>query len=782
MMKIGIIYLSTGIYNTFWDGFYQSVNKFFCTSSTKNFYLFTDDPILASKQHPDNVHSYLIEDQGWVANILRRSELFLSIKEQLMENDFLFNLNSNYRAIAPIEEYEVIPTESNDWLCGLSFDFYQEQHPDTYAYERNSQSKAYIPFGDGRYYFQGGFYGGKVNEFLEMSQWIKEQTDIDIAQNIIPIYHDESYVNRYFCERNPLIIGTQYAKAEQWRLKGDFKGIILDKDKFFGKEAIANLKSYFSQPNLKFLTDSNMKTHPIGIINLYGGLGNQMFQYGLLLTLSRKFPDRKFYLNMESLFSLEHHKGYQLNEIFGVPDTIIADKEQIEQINRVPEAYKRYIREEVSVVYTPIEDSTHPVWILSGYWQSEKYLDEPVSIRKYFRFNESIFTDYNKKMLVQIRQSHQSVGIHVRRGDYTKHIRTYHLMGGICTAKYYASAAKLFDPNATFFIFSDDIEWCKEYIKFPNTIYVSQESSENDWQDMALMSVCNHQIIANSSFSWWAAWLNDYPDKKVITPHKWYNTMNDIDIIPESWQRINQPSDVYEFADLTIVFPVRIDSQERLRNLYVVLRQLSTMDGLKVIVLEADLISKIKLPENVRKVFIEDSDPIFHRTKYINILCSLTDTQYMGIWDTDVIIPLPQIREAISSLRRNESDMIYPYDGRFYHISGSILEEFLKSEDVNFLTENIDRLKLTYIHHSCGGAFMVNKKAYEAAGGENEKFYGWGPEDLERYKRWEIKGYRVANTQGALFHLEHPRGENSWYYNKESKKALLKVLLETCRE
>ncbi|CDN30598.1 hypothetical protein BN938_0493 [Mucinivorans hirudinis] len=235
------------------------------------------------------------------------------------------------------------------------------------------------------------------------------------------------------------------------------------------------------------------------------------------------------------------------------------------------------------------------------------------------------------------------------------------------------------------------------------------------------------------------------------------------------------------YADLTIVIPVRIDSAERLRNLNFVLNRLRELEGLKIIVLEADIVPKTDNYEGVRKVFVEDCNPLFHRTKYINILNSLADTKLLGVWDSDVIVPLEQFDDALELLRSNSADMVYPYDGRFYNVYGSLLEEFLQSRDEKILTQNRDNHHLVFGHHSCGGAFVVRREAYTQAGGENERFIAWAPEDLERYKRWEILGYRVLRTQGAIYHLWHPIGENSRYFNSQIKIDALKTLLEICR-
>lgn len=115
MRNIGIICIVTGVYNRFWDGFYESVNKNFCVESHKNFYLFTDNAELVQNNLPENVFPTLIKDRGWVLNVMLRSEMFLSIENELRKNDFVFNLNSNYRAVAPIHDTESrIATYVND--------------------------------------------------------------------------------------------------------------------------------------------------------------------------------------------------------------------------------------------------------------------------------------------------------------------------------------------------------------------------------------------------------------------------------------------------------------------------------------------------------------------------------------------------------------------------------------------------------------------------------------------------------------------------------------------
>lgn len=236
------------------------------------------------------------------------------------------------------------------------------------------------------------------------------------------------------------------------------------------------------------------------------------------------------------------------------------------------------------------------------------------------------------------------------------------------------------------------------------------------------------------------------------------------------------------YNDLTIVIPVRIDSPDRLRNIYAVTEQLKQLEGVKIIVLEADTVQRIeKKIDGVQKVFVEDANPLFFHTRYLNVLCSMVDTEFMGIWDCDVVAPREQIEAAMAMLGDHTHDMVFPYDGSCYNIHGELLDEFLQAKQIPVLQQKMPMMQRSYGRHTCGGAILVNRQAYIEAGGDNEKFRGWGPEDLERYKRWEVKGYRVARTGGAIFHLNHARGKNSYYYNKELKCSTIQALLETCQ-
>lgn len=231
---------------------------------------------------------------------------------------------------------------------------------------------------------------------------------------------------------------------------------------------------------------------------------------------------------------------------------------------------------------------------------------------------------------------------------------------------------------------------------------------------------------------------------------------------------------------VTFVIPVRIDSAERLENLDIVLEQLSKRKHTEIIVLEADTGSIYRVPENYSNVtyrFMKDDNLIFYRTKYLNELLREANTSIVGIWDTDVIVPDDQIDRSIDDIREGRAVMSFPYDGRFIFCSLEDSFIYRNKRSIEFLRESEH---LNCVSHSVGGAFLVHKDIYMKSGGENEHFYGWGMEDMERVKRMEILGLPVSRVTGVLYHLFHLRNENSRYYNERQRMESCKEFLNVC--
>ncbi len=234
--------------------------------------------------------------------------------------------------------------------------------------------------------------------------------------------------------------------------------------------------------------------------------------------------------------------------------------------------------------------------------------------------------------------------------------------------------------------------------------------------------------------------------------------------------------------DVTFLIPIRIDSIVRLENLILTVNFICREFDTNITVLEASNykngIIKRLLGNKVDYLFFEDKDPVFYRTKYLNIMTSKALTPIVGIWDADVLIPKEQIVDSINKIKEG-FEIAYPYDGRFFDTSNVIRELYIHKQQIKTLINCIELMSLIYGPNMKGGAMFVNKVAYQNAGMENENFYGWGPEDWERAERWEILNYNVYCCNGPLFHLSHSRGNNSTFRSIEQVINTNKVLLTT---
>lgn len=176
-----------------------------------------------------------------------------------------------------------------------------------------------------------------------------------------------------------------------------------------------------------------------------------------------------------------------------------------------------------------------------GGWHTEKYfLESKNAIVKEFEFTQPNDQE-NIAYITKINQTN-SVSIHVRRGDFLN-ANNINLFGDICTKDYFIKAVALIESkvsNPHFFVFSNDLKWVKENLIINNVNYVNCNSGKNSWKDMYLISLCKHNIISNSTFSWWGAWLNKHANKIVISPNRFLKSDTVTDVYPESWIKISE--------------------------------------------------------------------------------------------------------------------------------------------------------------------------------------------------------------------------------------------------
>jgi hypothetical protein len=195
---------------------------------------------------------------------------------------------------------------------------------------------------------------------------------------------------------------------------------------------------------------------------------------------------------------------------------------------------------EPQFAYWPGIRLAQPPCYLAGYWQSERYfLDALPQVRAELVFREELVghnADVRRRIL-----SSTAVSVHVRRGDYVSNpkIKAFH---GVCSAEYYQRAIALIQAKVrgtSFFVFSDDLDWARANLPLPqDTHYVEGNSGADGHRDMHLMSLCRHHIIANSTFSWWGAWLGSATDKIVVAPRAWFadSAEDTSTLFPEGWE------------------------------------------------------------------------------------------------------------------------------------------------------------------------------------------------------------------------------------------------------
>jgi hypothetical protein len=212
-MKIAIFSISLGKYDIFFNEFYESINHFFLPNHEKNFYLFSDKEL----ESKNNLFLFKQEKLGWPYDTMMRFHFINKIKNILAENDFIYFFNINMKALSYINE-NVIPTEKNDFLVGCEHPLINKDNINNYPYERNNLSNFYIPYNQGKIYYQGCFNGGRIEEFLKMSENLENNLDNDLKNNIIPIWHDESALNWFFSKKNPLTLDYSYIYPESYDL------------------------------------------------------------------------------------------------------------------------------------------------------------------------------------------------------------------------------------------------------------------------------------------------------------------------------------------------------------------------------------------------------------------------------------------------------------------------------------------------------------------------------------------------------------------------------------
>ena len=287
------------------------------------------------------------------------------------------------------------------------------------------------------------------------------------------------------------------------------------------------------------------------IVKVLGGLGNQMFQFALYKALQKQHPEERVLLDLHCFNGYHKHRGFEIDSVFGVT----YEKATLKEVASLAYPYPNYqcwrigsrilpvrktmLKEEPNFTLEPsalsLPDSTY----YDGYWQHEEYFKH---IREEIlsTYTFPAFDDERNKTTAQLAASTNSCSIHIRRGDYL----TDPLRKGTTNGNSVIAAIKEMQQEVKpekWLVFSDDIAWCQQHLASTldakNTSYINWNTGANSIHDMHLMALCKHHIIANSSFSWWGAWLSKQ-NGVTIAPANWMNLENVCSPVPDNWIKI----------------------------------------------------------------------------------------------------------------------------------------------------------------------------------------------------------------------------------------------------
>jgi hypothetical protein len=237
MKKVGILYICTGKYQMFWEDFFITSQKFLLPNCKKTYYVFTDAAHLAH-ENQKNVKKIFQRSLGWPGNTLLRFDMFLQVEQVLQENDYLFFFNANLILLNYIREKDILP--KSEELAAVIHPYFYGKQNSVFPYERNPASSAYIPFGQGNYYFMGGVNGGKTDDYLRLVRTLERNIRSDLNNGIIATNLDESHLNKYLLDKYVKVLNPTYGYPEELIYPRTPKILIRDKTKYGGHHFLRN--------------------------------------------------------------------------------------------------------------------------------------------------------------------------------------------------------------------------------------------------------------------------------------------------------------------------------------------------------------------------------------------------------------------------------------------------------------------------------------------------------------------------------------------------------------
>lgn len=481
-----------------------------------------------------------------------------------------------------------------------------------------------------------------------------------------------------------------------------------------------------------------------------GRLGNQLFQYASLMGLSMKFNAD---LCLGDWSYRDHFNHSFPSALPDCPQVIKVKEPTFKYVPNWP-----YIEENQAV----------DIW---GYLQSEKYWKHCEGhVRKALTFKpefvEQCRARFDEEDLKDV------IAISIRRGDFVSNPNYEQLP----IVSYYILALFEHFPDwrkRNIIIFSDDIPYCRVHFNTLENVMYSENNS--DIEDICLMSQCKDFIIANSTFSWWGAYLSNTKGK-IIRPKKIFagdlaKSNDESDFYPPEWIVFDHhnPDGTLKkinLSDVTFTIPVAYDHENRRENLDLCIRTLKRNFDCDIVVCEQVGVYASRRFEYVISIgargYIPFPSEKFHRTKMLNIMARYTKNPIVFNWDADVFIAPLQILEAVEMLRK-DYDLVLPYNWAFARLPRDVWFVKIRDyEDIGMVGDKRFNGMNTSDVVSFGGAVGFKRESFIRGGMENERFISYGPEDVERWIRFTKLGYRCGRAKGSnLYHMNHYIGPNS---------------------
>jgi len=552
--NLGFLLVATGSYITYVADVINSIVKYFLPEHKKTFFIFTDKPtelkILENKNkiledtkkiiYGDGFTDYVIttiKRTGFPGDTLYRYHYFLLQEHEILQrSDLLYYFDVDME-IVDIIKNEVIPDIREDkYFIGVRHPGFYMKEPFKNSYgsiETREESSAFVaPDMRKDIYIAGGFNGGLTQYYINMCKYITKNIDIDDSNNIIAVWHDESHLNKFMSHNydNFNFLDASYCYPGKMNIKCNKKIVALDKN----HDKVRYNESYIT-------------------CNLIGGLGNQLFQMFSVISLCIDHNYTPIFNNVMLNGKTKHAQTNFRDSIF-------------RYIRRMDIESKKWTEiKETSFTYKPISIDTNKNYIkLDGYYQSYKYFDHNKD-----KIINMLDIDYNteidnfNKIKYLFSHTNNTVGIHVRRGDYLNNVLFHYNLSN----NYYKKAINEFDIDShIFIIFSDDIEYCKQQDVFQNIKYKYFIENSDTIQSFKLLCLCDNIIMSNSTFSWWSAYLSK--KKNIIVPSKWFGIKghkNTGDLYLNNWKQISDLDDGLSFI-------IRAKNEEQ--NMHLVIQSL----------------------------------------------------------------------------------------------------------------------------------------------------------------------------------------------------------------